>query len=316
MLVPAGRLLPVVRGALEPTSDVLPPRPPGRMRVVLNVHGGQQALARVLDGLVDRNVRAIKSGKYPSLEAAGLRTDSDARAWKDIPMAVLEGYVSPGSEAVWYAAELRAQGVPVAMGFRDGKPAVYKLVRGRSPQLLRSWPDAPTVRLPEKEGRTDERMVVAIDDDKALAVREINQAIARHNALRIKQKRLPPLYNSGVVYKPEGSPELWWDAEEILRRGHDDCEGLAAYRAGELIAGIADHRSWPAQVWTRLVKTPSKEMGGSGKGGRLFHAIVRIPDGAGPGKAAYDDPSVRLGMKVPQWYREFAAETRAAGREL
>lgn len=309
--------------ALMPGSDALP-KPPGRMRVVLNVHGGLRGLARCLDGLVDRNARAVREGKVPHLEDADLRRDDGARAWKDAPMAMLEGYMGPFTEAAWYAGQLRAQGRQVAMGFRDGRPVVYeRSAPDNLPRILRQWPQARPINLRENEGRSDERMVVTIDDDKATPVREINQAIAKHNAVRIREKRLPPLYarpgeRPRVRYKPEGSPELWWDAEEILRNGFDDCEGLAAYRAGELMV-----QGYDARVWTRLVQMPSKEMGGSGKGGRLFHAVVRIvrgPDGQPVldknGWPAMDDPSFRLGMKVPEWYKEFAAKMRAEGREL
>lgn len=46
--------------------------------------------------------------------------------------------------------------------------------------------------------------------------------------------RAPLLYESGVVYRREGIPEQWFDAPSILRRGFDDCEGLAAFLAAEM----------------------------------------------------------------------------------
>ena len=292
----------------------------GRMRVVLNVHGGQQALADVLDGLIDRNARAVRTGAAPPFTREVLNDrgiDPKAQAWRDAVVAGKDAYLSGRTAAAWYAGTLRANGEDVRLGFDRGAPAVYD-TSGASPVLIQSFA-GPRVNLPATEGRTDERMLIAIDDDQAQPVCEINTAIALHNARRIKQKNLPPLYKSGVRYKTEGSPELWWDAEEILAHGHDDCEGLAAYRAGELI-----NQGYDARVYTRLVQKPSTEMGGSGKkGGRLFHAITRVysgPDGeplrTKYGTPVYDDPSARLGMPTPDWYLKFAREMRAQGRDL
>lgn len=294
----------------------------GRMRVVLNIHGGQQGLADVIDGLVDRNARAVEQGLAPAFSEEAVENrggiDPAAKAWRDAPAAAKDRYLSGRSAAAWYAGTLRAQGERVRLGFRSGQPAVYALGDGRA-TLLRVFEGPGVGDLGVSEGRTDERMLVTIDDDSALPVQEINTAIARHNARRIKSQNLPPLYKSGVRYKTEGSPELWWDAEEILRNGHDDCEGLAAYRAGELI-----NRGYDARVYTRLVQQPSKEMGGSGKkGGRLFHAVTKVyagPDGApvlaADGTPVYDDPSARLGMPTPAWYLKFAREMRAQGKDL
>jgi hypothetical protein len=75
-------------------------------------------------------------------------------------------------------------------------------------------------------------MILGIDDELGTPIREVNTAIARHNARRIAKCGYPCLYTSGVRYQVEGTPELWWDVDEILANRHDDCEGLAAYLAG------------------------------------------------------------------------------------
>lgn len=292
----------------------------GKMRIILNVHGGQQGLANVMEGLVQRNLRALREGTAPPFDQSGVKIDPTAKAWKDAPHALADGYASNKTAAAWVAATLRYRGRRARLGFHSGVPAVY-VAEGSGPPVLYQLYGGPEVNyLGPKEGRSDERLILTIDDDQALPVREVNQAIAVHNAMRIKEKGLPPLYKSGVKYKVEGSPELWWDAEEILRNGHDDCEGLAAYRAGELLA-----KGFDARVYTRLVKHPSKEMGGSGKpgGGRLFHAVTKVytnPNGepvlAPDGTPVYDDPSKRLGMPVPEWYQRFADQMRAEGKDL
>lgn len=274
------------------------------MRVVLNVHGGQQALADVIEGLVQRNERALRTGAARRLTDADLETiDPKAAAWRDAVVAQHDDYLSGRSAAAWYAATSRVSGVPAVVGFLRGRPAVF----GADGEALRVF-GGPTVDLPETEGRTDERMLIAIDDDRALPVREVNNAIARHNARQIRERGLPRLYGGGVRYKTEGSPELWWDAQEIVNNGFDDCEGLSAYRAGELLNDGVD-----AEVYTRLVQKPDTGMGGTGKG-RLFHAVTRarLPDG----RVVVDDPSRRLGMPAPPWYLEWAKAQRAAGRGL
>lgn len=292
----------------------------GKMRIILNVHGGQQGLANVMEGLVQRNVRALKEGTALPFSESGVKIDPKAKAWKDAPHAMADGYASNKTAAAWAVASLRAQGRQARLGFHSGIPAVYVVNSSGVPELFTLFGGAEVGYLRPTEGRSDERMILTIDDDQAMPVREVNQAIAVHNARRIREKNLPPLYKSGVKYKVEGSPELWWDAEEILRNGHDDCEGLAAYRAGELLA-----KGFDARVYTRLVKHPSKEMGGSGKpgGGRLFHAVTKVytnPAGervlAPDGTPVYDDPSKRLGMPVPDWYQKFADQMRSEGKDL
>lgn len=83
---------------------------------------------------------------------------------------------------------------------------------------------------------------------------------------------LPPLYESGVVYRPE-SPDTWSTADLVLARGWGDCEDLTAWRVAELrargVGAVGDvYRVRPGQ----------------------WHAVVQLPDGS------VEDPSLRLGM--------------------
>lgn len=297
--------------------------PAPTMPVILTIHGGQNGLQRVLDGLVERNARSIRDGapklsSFTGAATAGVqRTAPVAFAhepiWRDIPNALRAGRASVGTLAAWRAAEALATGkdptarvvitggLPVAIvGGVQMDPSLTLGRRLGGPTLISSGaldgdPD---------EGLVQEHMLLTLDDDEALPVREVNTAIARHNAYRIKKKGLPGIYESGVRYKVEGLPELWWDAEQILSAGHDDCEGLAAYRAGELLAqGIQ------ADVYTRRVQMP-----GGSPHHRIFHAVTRIQQPDKP--VRYDDPSVRLGMPVPQWYSDYAKQRRARGLPL
>lgn len=125
--------------------------------------------------------------------------------------------------------------------------------------------------------------------------------LARENAIILAQQpALPLLYESGVVYKRE-KRETWCDYLNMLLQGWEDCDGLSAARAGELLArghrvlrpgdgGYAEARrqrlaSIEAEVLLRT-RVPRGRTG-------LYHCIVRYR----VGKRWYrDDPSARLGM--------------------
>lgn len=295
----------------------------GRMDVRLTIHGGPQAMLAVLDALIDQNADLIKQGVVPAepIEAqkvSGLRF-VDEPTWRDAAAVIVEGgRASSGSLAAWKAASYKVQGKPpTVLGLLDdGHVAVFNAASGALvDHPARTFGVRAPSRAHARNGvvgalgtggdRVQERMIVTLADDRAYPVRVFGDAIAQHNAQQIRTRGLPGIYESGVVYQPEGSPELWWDAQEIINNGFDDCEGLAAYRAGELIA-----QGTPAQVWTRRIQPPD----GSRSRRALFHALtkVNLPGGA----VRYDDPSVRLGMPVPSWYRDHAAKLRAQGRSL
>lgn len=299
-------------GNARTRSGILQIPKSGRMRVVLNVWGGTRGLAAAVEGLVQRNLRAFRQNPTYLDRWGKVKVAPDNTVWRDVPSAIADGVAGNGTVAAATAAVSRMYGNPGRVTFIDGLPTV-----DGSPI------DGARYDYEPEEGRTDERMIVTIDDDRALPVREINTAIARHNAWEIEHYDLPSLYSGRVRYQVEGSPELWWSSKEIHDRTYDDCEGLAAYRAGELIL-----MGYDAEVYTRLIQKPDKGMGGSGKGGRLFHAITLVKGWTNPetgryevvrnpdGTRVYDDPSVRLGMPVPGWYSQFAADMRAKGWEL
>ena len=115
---------------------------------------------------------------------------------------------------------------------------------------------------------------------------------------------LPGLYEANLGYQREPSEE-WGDYLNILARGYEDCDGLAAARCGELRArgyramqpgdgGYAlakkyGLKSIDAEVVLRTQSRP-EERG-------LYHCLVRYPIG---NRVFYDDPSVRLGMNNPK----------------
>jgi hypothetical protein len=92
------------------------------------------------------------------------------------------------------------------------------------------------------------------------------------NRALLKMYSVPPLYDSGVVYRPE-HPDEWQTLDIVRARGYGDCEDLSTWRAAELqeegVNAFAD--LYPVR--------PGK-----------WHAIVVLPNGT------IEDPSARLGM--------------------
>ena len=126
-------------------------------------------------------------------------------------------------------------------------------------------------------------------DKRAAILETFFEAQTRVNmAFLLANPEIPRLYESGVRYRREGSPEVWKDIPTILRDGADDCEGLSCWLAAEFRV-----RNDVPGAAVRLAKqrTPG-----------LWHAIVI--DVENPRRRW--DPSKRLGMK-PRRMRRRAA---------
>ena len=141
-------------------------------------------------------------------------------------------------------------------------------------------------------------VLLAFDEDACM--RLLNH-LARENAILLRERpELPLLYDSRVRYERE-TDETWCDFINMLARGKEDCDGLAAARAGELIArgsqalrpGDGGYTlatrlrlsSIPSQVFLRTRTTPDSP--------GLYHCLVRYRIGS---QTFIDDPSARLGM--------------------
>jgi len=163
------------------------------------------------------------------------------------------------------------------------------------------------------------KIAVKLAFDEQGALRLLNW-LAQENAIILRSRLdLPLLYDSGVVYRRE-TDETWCDYLNMLAQGHEDCDGLAAARAGELLArgwkalspGDEGYRealrrrptSIPAEV---LLKTRSRpDQPG------LYHCVVRYRVGTTWHR---DDPSKRLGMNgtiQPSVRRRWAAVAKAS----
>jgi len=144
------------------------------------------------------------------------------------------------------------------------------------------------------------KIAVKLAFDERGALRLLNW-LAQENAIIVRaQPELPLLYDSGIVYQREVD-ETWCDYLNMLAQGHEDCDGLAAARAGELIAKGADalrpgeggyeaaRRSGLSAIPAEVMLTTRSRPNAPG----LYHCIVRYRVGRAWHR---DDPSARLGM--------------------
>lgn len=135
---------------------------------------------------------------------------------------------------------------------------------------------------------------------EAESVRLLNWLASANMRAFLRRPDLPNLYESGAVYRRE-KEETWCDVVNLLAQGHEDCDALAAYRAGELMArGVRAMRPWQPgyrdamrlglkhiKAWVFL-RTNLKR-GESGQ----YHCMVKYRIA---GRTYIDDPSLRLGM--------------------
>ena len=143
-------------------------------------------------------------------------------------------------------------------------------------------------------------ITVALTFNERDAVSLLNW-LARCNARLLRERpSLPLLYATAVRYGRE-EEETWSDFIQLLAQGWEDCDALAAARAGELIARgwralsprdpgyavakAANLTSIPAEVALTTTLRPGEH--------GLYHCVVRYVVN---GTAWYDDPSARLGM--------------------
>jgi len=139
--------------------------------------------------------------------------------------------------------------------------------------------------------------------DERGAVRLLNW-LAQENAIILRARPdLPGLYASGVRYRREAD-ETWCDYLNLLAQGHEDCDGLAAARAGELLARGAraltpKDSGYREAVQRRMASIPAEVLlltTSDGHSPGQYHCIVRYRVGS---RWYRDDPSARLGMPLP-----------------
>ncbi len=106
-------------------------------------------------------------------------------------------------------------------------------------------------------------------------IRKVILAIAECWSAQLREHPLPPLYKSGVFYRPEPEDnpcEVFSDPYSTFLEGNGDCDDLVIWRLAEVMA--AGGQAWP-QAMRKIGTT-------------RYHVAVRMGDGS------EEDPSIIL----------------------
>jgi hypothetical protein len=115
----------------------------------------------------------------------------------------------------------------------------------------------------------------ASDEENAVVLRILLEALIACNMVLLERRRVPKLYDSGVIY---GRTDVWDSIPDLYKRTYGDCKSLTAARVAELrTAGK------PAQPVFRFAQNPQT-------GRREFHILVQ-------GRKGFEDPSRKMGME-------------------
>ena len=296
------------------------------MRIRMDIQAGRRVLPSLAEWLVQENVRfyaTLPPGTSLGPRALGVQADGDPWHWHDARLLPLEARTSMFAWAAARAAELRVSGWR-AIAPQDAAWARAQRLRPSSipaEVVLRQapgydresgelyWWVAIRYRLGGMtfmEGTTAASVTlrgpvylhIVFGENKS--VRLLNW-LAEWNAEILRRKpSLPGLYASGVRYERE-TEETWSDYINLLLQKWEDCDALAAARAGELKArgwralapgddGYAEAKRRRSRIEARVFMRTRLAPGKPG----LYHCLVRyrLPGG----EWMFDDPSARLGM--------------------
>jgi hypothetical protein len=116
----------------------------------------------------------------------------------------------------------------------------------------------------------------ASDEDNALVLRVLLEALVAFDMLYLQRERAPKLYDAGVVY---GRTQVWDSIPDLYARRYGDCKSLTGARVAELRR--AGEQAKPV---FRFAQNPQS-------GRRDFHILVQR-------KRGFEDPSRELGMEA------------------
>jgi hypothetical protein len=146
------------------------------------------------------------------------------------------------------------------------------------------------------------KVVVTIDDPRPDVVAALTRAhlevVVTANRLLMRRHgaRIPPLYESGILFRIEpwaSTVQHFANCLEAIERGHADCKVLCCYRLAELREAAPTKeqaRKYGLKLYWRIFDDEDPLHGGVGsekerKTMRIYHVQVRHPNGA------IEDPS-------------------------
>ena len=295
------------------------------MIIRMDIQPGKRVIPRLAEWLVQENVRffgGLPAEAIPVPRRSHPRPTGDLWTWHEARMMLGEKAVSGFAWAAARAAELRVRGsdalepTDAAYGKVKAKVLPAKVVLRPTGQYDRDtaelyyrvavrytiagkrWYEA--VETPAFTLKAPIYLPIVFGEWKS--VRLLNWLADWNADILRRRPDLPGLYAAKVRYHRE-TEETWSDYINLLAQGWEDCDALAAARAGELKA-----RGWRAlqpgddgHAQARKRRIPSFEarvfMRTRLKPGRpgLYHCLVKYR--LGPDQPwFYDDPSARLGM--------------------
>ena len=252
------------------------------MLIRLDIQGAPSAVEGLAEWLVRENRLQLEGASARLRENLRNFAENDTRSWwwSDFSGVQATGQVSRFTRAA----------LLVALDRLDGRSSRIALV-GNGP-----WTVLVGDRTFGRLERISPPLRVQIDAGEKQSVRLLNWLAWWNEGVLRSLPGLPLLYKSGARYARE-SEETWSDVFNLHLQGWEDCDALAAARAGELrargwralgrddpgyaVAREADLRTIPADVVLRT------------RNGTLYHCICRYRVGS---ETYYDDPSARLGM--------------------
>ena len=252
------------------------------MLIRLDIQGAPTAVESLAEWLVRENRVQLEAASARVRENLRNFAENDDRSWwwSDFSGVQCTGQVSRFTRAALWVALDRLEGRNSRMEL-VGKGPWELRVGGRSMGRLERI--TPPLRIQLEAGEKQ-------------SVRLLNWLAWWNEGVLRSLPGLPLLYESGARYERE-SEETWSDVFNLYLQGWEDCDALAAARAGELRARgrHALSKDDPGYAEARRLNLQSirADVVLRTRNGTLYHCICRYRVGS---ETFYDDPSARLGM--------------------
>ena len=252
------------------------------MLIRLDIQGAPSAVEGLAEWLVRENRRQLETTSARVRENLAKLVENDARTWW---WSDLSGMQATGEVSRFSLAAIR-----VALARQEGRRAQLLLDGGGPWNLHDRY---------ESYGRLQRitppvRIHLAAGEEQS--VRLLNWLVWWNAGVLRSLPGLPLLYESGARYERE-SEETWSDVFNLYLQGWEDCDALAAARAGELRArgwrALSKDDPGYAEAKGRDLRTIQADVVLRTRNGTLYHCICRYRVGS---ETFYDDPSARLGM--------------------
>lgn len=252
------------------------------MLVRLDIQGAPSAVTGLAEWLVREHRAQLERVSDRVRENLRQMEVNDDRTWW---WSDLAGLGATGKISRWSLAT-----VQVALDRMEGRKSQL-ILEGEGPWELRAGNSYYGTLL-----RITPPIRIYLAAGEEQSVRLLNWLVWWNAGVLRSLPHLPLLYQSGVYYQREAE-ETWSDVLNLYLQGWEDCDALAAARAGELRArgwrALAADDPGFAEARARNLSSISADVVLRTRNNQLYHCICRYRVGS---QTYYDDPSARLGM--------------------